>query len=177
MTSQQFPHWVNLLCVLYTAFGILNTLLLLQVTSKNESAMDCPIRRVCVCSCLLYLWSRMPDSSQTFERRHAMAVGALVPPGATRVAIRIATRVATVYTNASKRRREAILANLCTLLRPRACPQRRHSPTVYTNAPKRRGEARSSHLCTLLRSQGHPQPKSTAQQCTRMPQNGSEGPL
>ena len=111
------------------------------------------------------------------RRRHAMAVGALVPPGATRVAIRIATRVATVYTNALKRLRGAISVDLCTLLRPRACPQRRHSPTVYTNAPKRRGEARSSHLCTLLRSQGHPQPKSTAQQCTQTPRNGSEGPF
>ena len=110
-------------------------------------------------------------------RRHAMAVGALVPPGATRVAIRIATRVATVYTNALKRRGEAILGDLCTLLRPRARPQRRHSPTVYTNAPKRRRGARSSHLCTLLRSQGHPQPKPTVQQCTRMPQNGSERPF
>ena len=86
-------------------------------------------------------------------------------------------RVATVYTNAPKRLRGAILADLCTLLRPRACPQLLHSPTVYTNAPKRRGEARSSHLCTLLRSQGHPQPKSTAQQCTRMPQNDAERPF
>ena len=112
------------------------------------------------------------------RRRHAVAAEALVPPGATRVAIRIATRVAThvatVYTNASKRRREAISTDLCTLLRPHVCPQQRNSPTVYTNAPKRRREARSSHLCTLLRSQGHPQPKPTAQQCTQMPQNGSE---
>ena len=52
------------------------------------------------------------------RRRHAVAAEALVPPDATRVAIRIATRVATVYTNAPKRIREAILANLCTLLRP-----------------------------------------------------------
>ena len=113
------------------------------------------------------------------RRRHAVAVEALVPPGAARVAIRIATRVAThvatVYTNASKRRREAISTDLCTLLRPRICPQQRNSPTVYTNAQKRRGEARSSHLCTLLRSQGHPQPKPTAQQCTQMPQNDAEG--
>ena len=97
------------------------------------------------------------------RRRHAVAAEALVPPGATRVAIRIATRVATVYTNAPKRRGEAILANLCTLLRPHVCPQQRNSPTVYTNAPIRRGKARSSHLCTLLRSQGYPQPKPTAQ--------------
>ena len=52
-------------------------------------------------------------------RRHAVAVEALVPPGAARVAIRIATRVATVYTNAPKRRGEAISIDLCTLLRRR----------------------------------------------------------
>ena len=77
------------------------------------------------------------------RRRHAMVAEALVPPCADRVAIRIVTRDA----------------------------------TVYTNAPKRPREARSSHLCTLLRSQGHPQPKPTAQQCTQMPQNGTEGPF
>ena len=46
------------------------------------------------------------------RRRHAMAVGALVPPDAARVA----TRIATVYTNAPKRLQEAILADLCALL-------------------------------------------------------------
>ena len=59
------------------------------------------------------------------RRRHAMVVEALAPPDAARVAIRIATRVATVYTNAPKRRREAILADLCTLLRPHG---RSHDP-------------------------------------------------
>ena len=85
------------------------------------------------------------------RRRHAVAAEALVPPGAARVAIRIATRVATVYTNAPKRHRGAILANLCTLLRPHG---RSHDPrvaTVYTNAPKRRRGAISTDLCTLLR--------------------------
>ena len=110
------------------------------------------------------------------RRRHAMVAEALVPLDAARVAIRIATRVATVYTNAPKRPRGAILANLCTLLRPHGRSQQPNSPTVYTNAPIRRGEARSSHLCTLLRSQGHSQPKPTAQQCTQMPQNGSKRP-
>ena len=112
------------------------------------------------------------------RRRHAMAVKALVLPGADRVAIRIATRVVTVYTNAPKRRREAIFGDLCTLLRPPASPRgTSRDATVYTNAPIRCGEARSSHLCTLLRSQGHPQPKPTAQQCTQMPQNGPERPF
>ena len=111
------------------------------------------------------------------RRRHAMVAEALVPLDAARVAIRIATRVATVYTNAPKQPRGAILANLCTLLCPHGRSQQRNSPTVYTNAPIRRGGTRSSHLCTLLRSQGHPQPKPTAQQCTQMPRNGPEGPF
>ena len=34
---------------------------------------------------------------------------------------------ATVYTNAPKRLREPIFADLCTLLRPHVCPQRRNS--------------------------------------------------
>ena len=59
----------------------------------------------------------LPDQARG-HRRHAVVVEALVPPDAARVAIRIATRVATVYTNAPKRPREAILADLCTLLRP-----------------------------------------------------------
>ena len=72
------------------------------------------------------------------RRRHAVAVEALVPPGAARVAIRIATRVATVYTNAPKRPREAILANLCTLLRPHGRSQQRNSVHKRPN-PARRG--------------------------------------
>ena len=122
----------------------------------------------------------LPDQARGASggcRRHAVTAEALAPPDAARVAIRIVTRVATVYTNAPKRRRGAISTDLCTLLRPRICPQQRNSPTVYTNAPKRRREARSSHLCTLLRSQGHPQPKPTSQQCTQMPRNGAEGPF
>ena len=85
------------------------------------------------------------------RRRHAMVVEVLMPPDAARVAIRIATRVATVYTNAPKRRREAISTDLCTLLRPYGCSQQRNSPTVYTNAPIRRRGAISTDLCTLLR--------------------------
>ena len=57
---------------------------------------------------------------------------------AARVATRIAARVATVYTNGPKRRREAIFANLCTLLRPHVCPQRRNSVHKWPN-PVRRG--------------------------------------
>ena len=65
------------------------------------------------------------------RRRRALAVESLAPPDAARIAARVATggsaHGATVYTNAPKRRREAILANLCTLLRPHVCPQWRNS--------------------------------------------------
>ena len=43
-----------------------------------------------------------------------------------RVAV-LANRVATVYTNAPNQRREAVLADLCTLLHTHGCPQRRNS--------------------------------------------------
>ena len=71
------------------------------------------------------------------RRRHAVAVEALAPPDAARVAIRIATRVATVYTNAPKRRREAILTDLCTLLRPHVCPQQPNSVHKRPNPVRR----------------------------------------
>ena len=68
------------------------------------------------------------------RRRHAVAAEALVPPDAARVAIRIATRVATVYTNAPIRRGGAILANLCTLLRRRQCGEA-HAVGAVTQPP------------------------------------------
>ena len=109
---------------------------------------------------------------------------------------------ATVYTNAPKRLREAIFADLCTPLRPTPA----HSvATVYTNAPKRRREPIFADLCTPLRHHGRSQrrnsvhkcPKTAprahlrrsvytpasprlptaSQQCTQMPQNGSERPF
>ena len=73
------------------------------------------------------------------RRRHAMVVEVLVPPDAARVAIRIATRVTIVYTNAPKRRRGAVLADLCTLLRPHGCPQ----------------QCNSVHKCPKMAPRGH----------------------
>ena len=73
-------------------------------------------------------------------RRHPMVVKTLVSPNA--------TRVATVYTNALNRRREAIFVNLCTLLlrlsvrsgpTAEACRPRRNPPAAW------RGVARA-HL-------------------------------
>ena len=66
-----------------------------------------------------------------------MVAEALVPPDAARVAIRIVTRVATVYTNAPKRRGEAILTDLCTLLRPHVCPQQPNSVHKRPNPVRR----------------------------------------
>ncbi len=67
------------------------------------------------------------------RRRHTMAVEALVSPDAARVATRGAAHSATVYTNGQKRRREAILADLCTLLRPHVLLAR---PSRYNSVHK-----------------------------------------
>ena len=69
------------------------------------------------------------------RRRHAVAVEALAPPDAARVAIRIATRVATVYTNAPKRPRGAISTDLCTLLRPHGRSQLAQQPNSVHKRP------------------------------------------
>ena len=69
-----------------------------------------------------------------------MVVETLVPPDTARVAIRIATRVATVYTNAPKRRGEAILSDLCTLLRRRLGGEA-HVARAVTQPPTRTHEA------------------------------------
>ena len=99
------------------------------------------------------------------RRQHAVAVEALMPPDAARVA----TRVATVYTNAPKRRGEARSSHLCTLLRPHVCPRQRNSPTVYTNAPKRHREAIFGDLCTLLRPHVCPQQRNSPTVYTNAP--------
>ena len=71
------------------------------------------------------------------RRRHTMAVEALVPPDATRVATRGTAHSATVYTNGQKRRREAVFADLCTLLRPHVCPQRCNSVHKWSETAPR----------------------------------------
>ena len=45
--------------------------------------------------------------------------------------------ITTVYTNGQKRRREAILADLCTLLRPHVCPQRCNSVHKWSETAPR----------------------------------------
>ena len=80
------------------------------------------------------------------RRRHAMAVGALVPPDA--------ARIATVYTNAPERRRGAIFADLCTLLCPHVCPQRRNSVHKRSKTAPRGHSCRSVYTpdCLHVRS-------------------------
>ena len=85
------------------------------------------------------------------RRRHVIAVEALVPPDAARGATRSAAHSPTVYTNGQKRRREAVFADLCTLLRPHgllARPSRCNSVHKWQKLCR---EAILADLCTLLR--------------------------
>ena len=121
--------------------------------------------------------ARLPDQARG-RHRHAMAVEALVPPGAARVAYSYRdSRRNSVHKCPKAAPRGYFSQSVYTPASPRSLARSSRGATVYTNASKRRGEARSSHLCTLLRSQGHPQPKPTAQQCTQMPRNGAERPF
>ena len=65
---------------------------------------------------------------------------------------RVRSRFGPRFPPQSQRTREAILTDLCTLLRPPASPRgASRVATVYTNAPKRLQEAILANLCTLLR--------------------------
>ena len=77
------------------------------------------------------------------RRRHAVVVEALVPPDA--------ARVATVYTNAPKWRREARPSHLCALLRSQGHPQPKPTTQQCTQTLQNGAEgAISTELCTLL---------------------------
>ena len=81
-----------------------------------------------------------------------MVAEPLVPPDVARAAIRIVTRVATVYTNAPKQRGGGHFHRFVyTPASPRSLARSSRGATVYTNASKRRGEAILANLCTLLR--------------------------
>ena len=90
-------------------------------------------------------------------------------------------RVATVYTNAPERLREAVFGDLCTLLHPHRPPAR---------ASRRRSRHNSVHKCPRTASRGRfrrsvytiaspPAARATpvSQQCTQMAQNSSERPF
>ena len=90
------------------------------------------------------------------RRRHTMAVEALVSPDAARVATRGAAHSPTVYTNGKKRCREAILADLCTLLRPHVCPQRCNSAHKWSETAPRGYFSQSVVYTLCLRGQADP---------------------
>jgi len=102
------------------------------------------------------------------HRRHVIAVEALVSPDAARVATRGAAHSATVYTNGQKRRREAILADLCTLLRPHVCPQRCNSVHKWSETAPRGYFSQSVYTplppgaSQLLLLQSHPRGRPPA---------------
>ena len=110
------------------------------------------------------------------RRRHAVAVEALVPPDVARVAIRIATRVATVYTNAPKRRREARSSHLCTLLRSQGHPQPKPTAQQCTQMPQNGPEGPFPPICVHYCVPTAARNSPTAQQCTQTPQSGAERP-
>ena len=77
------------------------------------------------------------------RRRHAMVAEALVPPDA----VRVATLVATVYTNAPKRRREARSSHLCTLLRSQGHSQPKPTAQQCTQMPQNGADRPFSAIC------------------------------
>ena len=142
-----------------------------DASAKTPTSRRRHSRRVC-----------LPDQGRGAHRegcrRHAMAVGALVPPGATRVAIRIATRVATVYTNALKRRGEARSSHLCTLLRSQGHPQPKPTAQQCTQTLQSGAERPDPPICVHYcdpKATHNPSPR--LQQCTQTPRNGAERPF
>ena len=105
------------------------------------------------------------------RRRHTMAVEALVPPDATRVATRGTAHSATVYTNGKKRHREAVFANLCTLLRPHVLLAR---PSRYNSVHKWQKTVSRGHSRRLVYTLASPRLSTTVQQCTQMVRNSSK---
>ena len=108
------------------------------------------------------------------RRRHVIAVEALMPPDATRVATRGTAHSATVYTNGQKRHREAVFANLCTLLRPHGLLARPSRCNSVHEWPKTAPRGYSRRLVYTVAS---PRPARTilaAQQCTQMVRNSSK---
>ena len=86
---------------------------------------------------------------------------------------RIATRVATVYTNVPKRLREAVLANLCTLLRPHGRSRDRAGPRV----PRRRRPHGSRDARTLgpeVHPTGAVRPTLPGRRCSHQPTRAHE---
>ena len=105
------------------------------------------------------------------RRRHIISVEALVPPDATRVATRGAAHSATAYTDSQKRRREAVFADLCTLLRPHGLLAR---PSRCNSVHKWQKTVSRGHSRRLVYTVASPRLSTTVQQCTQMVRNSSK---
>ena len=85
------------------------------------------------------------------RRRHAMAVGALVPPDAARVATRIAARTILALQQCTQMPQNGTERPFSPICVHSCVPTSVHNgATVYTNAPERRRGAIFADLCTLL---------------------------
>ena len=88
---------------------------------------------------------------------------------------------ATVYTNAPERRREAVFGDLCTLLRPHGPPARPPRRSSRRNSvykwPRTASKGRFLRSVYTIASPWAARATLAPQQCTQMPQNGSEEPF
>ena len=88
-----------------------------------------------------------------------------------------AARVATVYTNAPERLRRAVFANLCTLLRHHGAPARPPRRNSVHKCPGTASKDRFRQSVYTIASPPAARESPASQQCTQMPQNGSERPF
>ena len=95
---------------------------------------------------------------------------------ATRRGSRRKARVATVYTNDPKRRREARSSHLCTLLRSQGHSQPKPTAQQCTQTLRNGSKGPFWPICVHSCVPAPVRNCSTAQQCTQMPQSGTERP-
>ena len=117
-----------------------------QCTQMPQFGAEMPSRPICVHYCILRpsrqrnSVHKCPNSAPRGSRDQSVYT----------IASPRLLAAATVYTNGSKRCREALTTDLCTLLRPEAAHHPR-ATTVYTNGSNRLRDALATNLCTLLR--------------------------
>ena len=93
------------------------------------------------------------------RRRHAMAVGALVPPDAARVATRIAARTILALQQCTQMPQNGTERPFSPICVHSCVPTSVHNgATVYTNGPKQLQESILANLCTLLCPWGQADP-------------------
>ena len=167
-----------------------------QCTQMPRNGVERPFSAICVHYCVptrplarashrnsrrnsVHKWPRTAPRGR-FRRSVYTIASPCVPTGRPRNP-RAAALGATVYTNGPERRRKTVFANLCTLLRhhrtPARPPRRNSVHKCPGTAPKGRFRRSVYTIASppaarvLLASQLSPQ------QCTQMPQNGSERPF